>query len=157
MVVVNMAKWLSDFTEDRMYCCPAADDGFLPSYRHYPAKYIGNYVSGDVKYVAVVAACVRLNRTGPDEVLWKFTDISDEDAIAKAEAVRLKTGRNRRPCIVFLQEDLSVTAFPYDMRGGLQSSRVYFDISEIEPIKDVKELAINLRRTSWTNLARWKP
>src|SRR5689334_242315 len=131
MVVVNMAKWPADYTDHKMYCCPATERGFDNNYRHYPAKYIANYVSKGAKYIGVVAACVRLNRSSPDEVLWKFDEISDEDAIARAEAVRAATRRNPRPCLVILQSQLSATDFVYDALGGLQGSRTYFDLSDL--------------------------
>lgn len=155
MVVVNVATWPSDFAEHRMYCCPATENGFHKDYRHYPARYIGDYVSKGVRYIAVVDACVRLNRSGPDEVLWKFGDLTDEDAIARSEEARAATNRNQRPCLVFLQGNLSRTEFVYDPLGGLQSSRVYFDLTDLAP-KDVKDLAGKLCEVPWTALAKWR-
>lgn len=156
MVVVNMAKWPSDFQEDRMYCCPAEENGFDASYRHYPAKYIANYISKGARYIAVIGACVRLNKSSPDEVLWKFSEIADVEAIDRAEAVRAKTRRNPRPCLVFLQVELSSTDFQYDHDGGFQSSRTYFDVSELEPT-GVKDLAAKLRQVPWSVLPKWRP
>lgn len=153
MVAVNMAKWPDDFVVHKMYCCPATENGWADGYRHYPARYIANYVSKGAKYVGVVKACVHLRKIGADRVLWKFDDISDAEAIAEAEIVRAATRRNQRPCIVFLQSQLSVTDFVYDLRGGLQSSRIYFDLSDLEPI-DVKDLACKLRSSSWSSLAK---
>lgn len=150
-----MAKWPSDFSEDRMYCCPATERGFHASYRQYPSKYIGNYVSKGVKYVAVVKACVRLNKNSADEVLWKFGDMSDEDAIAQANEVRTKTRRNPKPCLVLLQTELSATEFEYDYEGGFQSSRTYFDLSELGPT-DIKDLAKKLRETCWSSVPKLK-
>ncbi len=156
LVVVNASKFPSDFIDYRMYCCPATEGGFHDSYVHMPAKYIGNYVSQGVKYVGVVAAAVRLNKTGPAEVLWKFDDISDEDAIARAEEVRIASRRNSKPCMVILQSDLSVTDFVYDLRGGLMMSRLVFDVKELEPT-GIKDLAIKLRTASWSGLPKLKP
>jgi hypothetical protein len=156
MLVANMAKWPKDFMEHKMYCCPATEDGFEGSYRHYPAKYIGNYVSKNVNYIALVAACVRLRKEGPDEVLWKYDDISDEDAIARAEEVRRLTRRNPRPCLVFLETQLSQTDFVYDQGGGLMGSRTYFDISQLKAT-DVKDLATKLRSITWSALPKYAP
>lgn len=155
MVVVNMAKWPMDFVEHKMYCCPATEDGFVPSYKHYPAKYIANYVSNGAKYIGVVSACIKLHKVGPDEVLWKFGDIDDAAAMERAEEVRAKTRRNERPCLVFLQSQLSQTDFVYDSMGGLQGSRIYFDLTEIAPT-DVKDLATKLREVPWSLLAKFK-
>ena len=153
LVVVNMAKWPTDFSDHRMYCCPAAENGFHASYRQYPAKYIGNYVSKGVKYIGVVEACVRLNKLGNDEVLWKFGEISDEDAIRKSNEVRSLTRRNPKPCLVMLQTELSATDFEYDYSGGFQSSRTYFDLSDLDFL-DVKDLATELRSNPWSTIAK---
>ena len=81
MVVVNAARTPRDFIDHRVYSCPAAQNGFHNIYVHHPAKYIGNYVNKGVRYIGIVAACVRLNKSGTDEVLWKFDDIDDGEAI----------------------------------------------------------------------------
>lgn len=155
MVVTNMAKWPSDFVEHRMYSCPAHEDGFHKSYKQYPARFIGNYVTKGVKYLAIVAACVHLRKNEPDRVLWKYDDISDEEAIARAEAVRKATRRNERPCLVILQSQLTTTDFQYDQGGGLMGSRVYFDVSEFQT-EGVKDLAAALRETAWSGVPKWQ-
>lgn len=155
MVVVNEAAWPEDFALHKMYCCPATENDWEKGYRHYPARYIGNYVSKGVRYIGVVGACVHLRKDHPDRVLWKYDDISDEEAIAEAERVRKATNRNPRPCIVFLQTQLSATDFQYDVRGGLQSSRIYFDVSSLEP-RDVKDLAAKLRERPWSEVPKLK-
>jgi hypothetical protein len=153
MVVVNIAMWHQDFTEHRMYCCPATEDGFEKGYVHYPAKYLANYTSKGAHYVSMVAACVRLRKNGPDEVLWKFDDISDEDAIIEAERVRKITRRNERPCLVFLQSQPKATNFVYDPSGGLMSSRAYFDLTTVAP-DGIKDLADKLRDIPWSALPK---
>lgn len=153
MVAVNMATWPSDFTEHRMYCCPAMENGFAEGYRHYPARYIANYVSKWAKYMGVVAACVHLRKDHPDRVLWKYDDIADEEAIARADAVRAATRRNPRPCLLFLQFQLSATDLVYDIRGGLQSSRIYFDVSGLGA-GNVKDVAARLRDVPWSEVPK---
>ena len=153
MVVVNMAKWPDDFLVHRMYSCPATDVDFTPSYKHYPARYIANYVSKGAPYVGVVAACVHLRKESPDRVLWKYDDLNDEEAIQRAEEVRAITRRNGRPCLVFLQSQLSATGFVYDTKGGLMGSRQYFDVSSLEAA-DVKSLAKKLRDVPWSLLPK---
>lgn len=153
MVVTNMAKWPSDFVEHRMYSCPAHENDFHKSYKQYPARYIGNYVTKGVKYVGVVAACVHLRRDNPDRVLWKFDDITDGEAIQRAEEVRKKTRRNERPCLVLLQSQLSTTDFEYDQSGGLMGSRIYFDVAGLA-VTDVKDLAKKLKLVKWSGLPR---
>ena len=156
MVVVNAARTPRDFIDHRVYSCPATQNGFHKSYMHHPAKYIGNYVNKGVKYIGIVAACVRLNKSGPDEVLWKFDDIDDREAIIRAEQARATTRRNVRPCLVFLQSLLSVTDLEYDHAGGPQGSHFNFDLTELAPI-DVKDLARKLRETTWSSLKKWYP
>ena len=155
MVVTNMAKWPSDFVTHRMYSCPAHEDGFHKSYKQYPARFIGNYVTKGFKYVAVVAACVHLRKDHPDRVLWKYDDITDEEAIERAEAVRKASRRNERPCLVILQSQLTTTDFQYDQGGGLMGSRVYFDVSEFKAA-GVKDLAVALRGVAWSGVPKWK-
>jgi hypothetical protein len=128
MVIVNAARTPRDFIDHRMYCCPAAENGFDKNYKHHPTKYIGNYVNKGVNYVGIVAACVRLNKSGVDQVLWKFDEISDSEAIKRAEEVRNATNRNPRPCLVFLESQLSYTKLDYDHPGGPQNSHFNFDL-----------------------------
>ena len=157
MVVANMSKAMSD-VEARLYLCPTKEEDFELGHVHHPAKYLACYVGGGPKYVAEVAACVRVGKTKPSEVLWKFTDASDEDLIAKAkESLKTTENTNRLPPrLVFLLENLSRTDFQYDLSGGMQSSRIYFDVTEIEPT-DIKDLAQKLTRIRWSELAKWKP
>jgi hypothetical protein len=156
MVAVNMATWPSDLIDHKMYCCPATESGFADGYRHYPAKYIANYVSKGAKYLGVVAACVHLRKDRPDRVLWKYDDVSDEDAITRAVAARNTTRRNPLPCLVFLESQLAATDFQYDKRGGLMSSCAYFDVSDLRT-DSVKELAAELRELPWSGVPKRKP
>lgn len=155
LVVVNMSKWPTDLWDHRMYCCPAAEGGFERTYSHSPAKYIASYVQKGCNWVAVVAACVRLGRDRPHEVLWKFDDVADVDAVQRAEEVRAETKRNFKPCLVFLQSRLKSTKFEYDHAGGLQSSRVYFDLSGDAP-NSVDDVAALLSATPWSQLPKWR-
>ena len=120
---------------------------------HYPARFIGNYVNKGVKYVGVVAACVHLRKTGEDRVLWKYDDIDDAEAIRRAEEVRAITRRNGRPCLVFLESQLTTTDFAYDLNGGLMGSRQYFDVSSLK-VEDVKSLAQELCDVTWSTLPK---
>lgn len=153
MVVVNASKWPHDFAQHHMYCCPAAEGGFDDSAKHVPAKYVANYVQKNIQYIAVVAACVRLNAEGEDEVLWKFDEISDEEAIARANEVRKSTQRFQKPCLVFLESQLSRTDIVYDRNGGFMGTRMYADVTTLEPT-DVKDLATKLRKVPWSQLPK---
>ena len=54
-----------------------------------------------------MGACVRLNESATDEVLWKIDDIGDDETFFGAEHARAETNRYVRPCLVFLQSQLS--------------------------------------------------
>ena len=137
-----------------MYCCPCTEDGFSIGYRHYPAKYMAPYWQKQCWAVAIVSACVRLLPKG-GEVLWRFSDLEDEEAINRAEVVRAATKRNDRPCLVFLMEQSVRTEFVYDSHGGMQGSRFYFDLADMEP-KDVRDLAEKLRDVPMSAMPRWR-
>lgn len=152
-----MAQSIPDLV-DRMYLCPATEGGFEPRYIHYPARYMAAYVDKGARYVAEVRACVRVSSKNPDEVLWKFTEDEDKNLIIEAKAALLQTRSTNRhpPRIVFLLGQPKETAFTYDLKGGLQMSRVYFDITALEAT-DLVDLAKKLRTASWSQLPRWKP
>lgn len=159
LVVVNMAKSLEDIRE-RIYICPSKQDDFEVGYIHHPSKYLACYTNNDaILYVAVVAACVRVTKHAEDSVLlWKYSDAEDEELITKARSFigKTKSPSTVPPRLVFLLEDLSSTSFSYDVGGGLQSGRIYFDLTQLEPT-DVKDLAVKLRTVSWSTLPKWKP
>lgn len=160
MVVPNLAKFPRDLTERHMYSCPCTEDGFDPSYRHYEAKYLGNYINKGVQVVSVVTACVRISTKGNSGILWQFGEIDEAEAFEQAErrlALAAKEGiHHERPRLVFLQEQLSRTDFQWDASGGLQGSRVYFDLTELAPT-DVKDLATKLRDVPWSALPKCRP
>lgn len=156
MVAVNMAKSRQDVML-RAYLCPSLENDFQTGYVHYPAKYLACFVNGGAKHMGEVEACVRLHKSGGDEVLWKFKETPDEELFARAREAQKKTVTgNKPPCLVFLLSSLTNTDFQYDSRGGLQSSRIYFDVSSLHP-NDLKDLSAKLRGTSWAAMPRWKP
>lgn len=156
LVVVNMSSWPEDFTQYRMYCCPATDGGFDSRYRHYPAKHLAPYWSGGCRAIALVAACVRLGKDQPDEVIWKFSDISDEEAIAQARRMRADTRRNPTPCLVFVLTELRRTEFMRDAAGGMQGPREFFDVSKWNS-ETSKTLADSLNGKPWSMVDKWRP
>lgn len=153
MVVVNQSKWPSDFLEHQMYCAPTEGHAWRSSYRHVPARYIGNYVNRSVRTVGVVAACVHLRLPGPHTVLWNYGELDDAEAIVRAERVRSETRRHPRPCIVLLQSDLTETNFPEEMPEAFRASRQFFDLALLEPT-DVKDLAQKLRSEFWSTMLK---
>lgn len=157
LLVVNMAKNLPDIRL-RIYVCPSEENGFHGSHLHAPAKYIACYVQAGAKYVGEVGACVRINKTGPAEVLWKFGEESDSEYIKRAQAALKETLTLNRipPRLIFLIDNLSATDFVHDTGNSLLASRVYFDITEMG-VTDVKDLAVKLKSAIWSALPRWKP
>lgn len=157
LVAVNMAQSIPDLV-DRMYLCPAIEGGFEPRYIHYPARYMAAYVDKGARYVAEVRACIRVSNKNPDEILWKFTEDEDKRLIIEARAAMLQTRSTNRlpPRLVFLLGQPKETALTYDLKGGLQMSRVYFDITALEAT-DLPDLAQKLKTVSWSQLPRWKP
>jgi hypothetical protein len=160
MVVVNLADFDFEFTKHGIYTCPSEADGFRPSYKHYPAKYAGIYINKGAPFVAEVDALVRLPSEGNGIVVWKFVDKQDESLVEEAirrrhEAVFERTGRvvNQTPCHVFLFGTKRRTDFAYDIPGGLQGSRQYFDLSLL-PIDGIDSLASELRNTTWSGLPK---
>ncbi len=151
MVVVNAAKWPKDFLEHKVYSCPAED----PSYKHYPAKYIGDYISKGVPYVGVVQACVRLSADGRHRIMWQFDEIDEGEAIREAIVRERETRHGKYPRLVFLHSQVTKTEFRYDSPGGPQGSTYYFDLSELAP-GNVKELADGLQETWWSAMPKWR-
>jgi hypothetical protein len=155
LVVFNMAKSLEDISR-RMYLCPSEENDFKVGFVHHEARYGGCYVGGGAKYIAEIGACVRVGKIS-DEVLWKFTHEADESLIGRArEALNTTSSINRvPPRLVFLFEKLASTDLVYDFLGGVQQSRIYFDLTDLAPT-DIHDLATKLRDVPWSVLPKWK-
>lgn len=154
-MVANMSRHLDDI-KSRTYLCPSKEADFEPRYKHYPARYIACFVSGGAKYVGEVDACIRLTVSSPPEVLWKFTAAGDGELVDLALRKQSCTpSPNRPPCLVFLIGDLTNTDFVYDLKGGMQQSCAYFDLSSISPA-DLRDVATKLRSNPWSSLPKYK-
>ena len=160
MVVLNLAAFDFEFTQHGIYTCPSEREGFKASYKHYPARYAGIYINKGARFVAEVDAVIRLQSETEGQLLWKFVDRPDENLISEARTKRKgakweRTGRvlNQAPCLVFLFGAKRRTSFDYDISGGLQSSRQYFDLRSLE-VDNVTDLAVALKQTTWTVLPK---
>ncbi|MFN8219587.1 MAG: hypothetical protein U0S12_05580 [Fimbriimonadales bacterium] len=155
LVAVNMKDSFLDIANG-MYLCPATEGGFVPAHAHVPVKYMACCVQQGAKYIGEVIACVRLNRSQPDEVLWKFGEDGDAELIVAARAKqKISTSHQHPPCLVFLLGRMAGTDFVRDKAGGLQNSCVVFDLTDLAPA-DLTDLAAKLRSVPWSALPRLK-
>lgn len=145
--VVNCSGRPKDVVEGGVYICPARGG----PYKHARAKYFGMYQGKSVRHVAAIEAVVRFDEDNAS-LQWKNIDANDEVLLARARERRdaLRPGADVR---VFLLGERFATDFRKTTSGGLQASKLYFDVGSLAP-KDAEHLATELRGKTWDQLRR---
>lgn len=144
--VVNCSGWPGDVTNDNVYMCPAKGG----AYNHSRAKYFGMYQGKSVRKIALIEALVELDQEGNGKVRWKHVSVADDELVARAQAKRLKLRPRAEGLRVFLLGSLHDTDFKKPTKGGMQTSKRYFDVERVGAA-DEAELALKLLGKTWTN------
>jgi hypothetical protein len=144
--VVNCSGIPTDVTDHGVYICPAEGG----PYKHSRAKYFGMYQKKTVGHIAHIDAVVRFGADGMASIQWNNGDTSDDALVARASELRasLRPGAAVR---VFLLGQRFATDFKKTTSGGLQGSKLYFDVARLEP-KSAEDLAAKLLGKSWNDL-----
>lgn len=144
--VVNCSGRPADVIEGGVYICPARGG----PYKHARAKYFGMYQNKSVRHVTHIDAVVRFDEDGGVALQWNNTDARDEDLVARARERRdaLRPGASVR---VFLLGTRFATDFKKTTSGGLQGSKLYFDVGGLNAA-DAEDLAAKLQGKTWAEV-----
>lgn len=144
--VVNCSGRPDDVITHCVYICPAKTG----AYQHSRAKYFGMYASKAVRRVALIEAVVEVDGAEAN-VRWKHVDTADADLVARAVERKSRLRAPGDAVRVFLLGPQHETLFEKRSRGGMQGSKMYFDVSPLDPV-DAADLAVKLRDKSWADL-----
>ncbi|MCT7972040.1 hypothetical protein [Laspinema olomoucense] len=144
--VVNCRVSFDDVLQHQIYVCPATDG----SYNHRRSLYFGMYRNKRVEQIAKIEAVVDLESEETSSIKWKNIDKFDLELVEMARSRRSQIDNSWYPARVFILADLHSTDFVKTSPGGMQSSKQYFDISQVNVI-DAEDLARKLMGKNWEN------
>ena len=144
--VVNCSGRPSEITAENVYICPATGG----AYNHSRARFFGMYRKLTVRHVALIEAVIDLAGDGTANIRWKNVDMPDSELIPRAIEKRHRLRPGADPLRVFLLGQLYETDFKKPTKGGMQTSKRYFDMEKVAPI-DAADLAEKIRGKSWAS------
>jgi hypothetical protein len=145
--VVNCADTLDEIQNKNIYVCPTSGG----AYSHSRCKYFGIYKNKTVSKIALIEAVVDIEDTSNQRIKWKnIYDTDDKKLIKKALSKAIIVKPNEYPVRVFLLGELYDTNFIKDTIGGMQWSKMYFDIKKLN-VFSALELAEKLNGKTWSN------
>lgn len=144
--VVNCSGRPTEITSDRIYICPAKGG----AYNHARAQYFGMYREKAVQMIAQIEAVVEVEADLTSSIRWSNVRKPDAELLDRAQKAKLKLRPGDVASRVFLLGELHETKFTKPTKGGMQTSKRYFDIEAVAP-KDAADLAIKLRGKTWND------
>lgn len=152
--VVNCARSFDFIRQNDAYFCPVEGG----AYSHRPCRFFGMYRNKRVEIVAEIEAVIDVSKDLKAEVLWENSGQSESQLqqIAIDKAIKFRRRYHEPPIRVFLLSNLTPTNFVKDTQGGMQTSKMYLDVSSLNA-KDALELAARLKGQHWSEfkLYRW--
>lgn len=145
--VVNCAGIPEEVIDGNVYMCPATGG----AYSHGRCKYFGMYRQKRVEVIALIEAIVDVELGVGETLKWKNIKAKNSDLFEKARSKVDEFRPNEGPVRVFLLGPLYQTDFQKDSPRGMQTSKMYFDISRLQE-KGAEELAEKLRGMPWSAL-----
>jgi hypothetical protein len=144
--VVNCSGRPSEITAENVYICPAKGG----PYNHSRARFFGMYREKSVRRVAIIEAVIDVSEDGAAKIRWKNVDTPDAELLSLAVEKRNRLRSGLDPLRVFLLGKLYDTDFKKPTKGGMQTSKRYFDVERLAPT-DAADLAEKLRGRSWAS------
>lgn len=144
--VVNCSGRPSEITAENVYMCPAKGG----AYNHSRARFFGMYRGKSVRQVAIIDAVIDVGEDGAAKIRWKNVDTPDAELVSLAIEKRNRLRPGVDPLRVFLLGKLYDTDFRKPTKGGMQTSKRYFDVERLAPT-DAADLAEKLRGRSWAS------
>jgi hypothetical protein len=141
--VVNCGRTHSEIARENVYICPAKGG----AYNHSRSNFFGVYHGKTVRHVAAVEAVVDMG-DGDPTLRWKNVETPDSELLARAREKRDRLRPGGDPIRVFLLGPLRETDFRKPTKGGMQTSKRYFDVERVHAV-DAADLAERLRGKTW--------
>lgn len=146
--VVNCSGSIENINEQGVYICPTSGG----AYSHKRCLYFGSYGGNKkVDTISKIRAVLEYDDGKDGRVSWNNTDETGKSLIAegagKLKVLGCVTGSVR----VFLLGERFSTNFLKDTKGGMQQSKLYFDVSELNA-DNAGELANLLIDRNWSSL-----
>lgn len=158
--IVNCAQFYDEIEQGEAYLCPAEGS----AYSHKPCRFFGLYRNKSVESVAEIEAVVDVAEESKSdtlimraEILWTNSNRSNSQHQKVAIERALRFRPDKLPIRVFLLANRTATDFIKDSQGGMQTSKMYLDVSPLNA-KDAKDLAAKLEGKQWSDLKfySWK-
>jgi hypothetical protein len=108
------------------------------------------YREKSVRRVAIIEAVIDVSEDGAAKIRWKNVDTPDAELLSLAVEKRNRLRSGLDPLRVFLLGKLYDTDFKKPTKGGMQTSKRYFDVERLAPT-DAADLAEKLRGRSWAS------
>jgi hypothetical protein len=144
--IVNCSGRPAEILKENVYICPAKGG----AYSHARARFFGMYQGKAVRQVAVIEAVIELDGDDDAKLRWNNVEVPDDALIARAIEKRDRLRPGLGPVRVFLLGRLHETDFKKPTKGGMQTSKRYFDVERTGAI-DAGTLADKLRGESWAD------
>lgn len=146
--VVNCSGSFENVLEHGIYTCPTSGG----AYSHRRCKYFGAYGGNKlVEIVCEIRAVLEFESSECTKLSWNNTEESRkslvDEGIQKLKALNQSDDNVR----VFLLGQRVPTKFVKDTKGGMQQSKLYFDITDLQA-KDTEHLAMLLESRKWSDL-----
>ena len=145
--VVNCAGLPEHVLVSGVYMCPTAGG----AYNHSRCKYFGMYRQKRVERVALIEAVVDVELGVGDNLKWLNIECEPRQLYERAQKKVTELCPDEGPTRVFLLGSLYETDFRKDSPGGMQASKRYFDISELQ-VETAEQLAEALKGKRWSEL-----
>jgi hypothetical protein len=145
--VVNCVGYPDDILIHNVYMCPASSG----PYNHGRCEYFGMYRQKKVERVGQIIAVIDVESRENVTIKW-INDNSNKKKLKELAIEKVYSLREESlPVRIFLLGELFETNFLKDSRGGMQSSKQYFDIRKLEP-ENANDLAIKLNGKTWSEI-----
>jgi hypothetical protein len=144
--VVNCRVSFDSVFQNQVYTCPAKGG----QYNHRRSSYFGTYRNKCVEQIAAIEAVVDLESKDDAKLVWRNDNRSEAELVNIAIERRQQIGESFYPARVFILGHLFSTNFSKASSGGMQGSKQYFDIGNLD-VKNAEDLAIKLRGKTWEN------
>ena len=143
--VVNCTGSYENFLDHGAYLCPTQGG----AYSHQRCKYFGGYKRKEVNHIAEIRAVVDVDKNGSSSINWNNSGEDQQQLIDEAIRMAEQLWPDRNDARVFLLGDRFETSFSKDSKGGMQQSKLYFDISKLDT-EDAADVAQKLMGKFWS-------
>lgn len=142
--VVNCTGSIENFMDHGVYLCPTQGG----AYSHQRCKYFGAYRLKEVNHIAEIRAVVDVGHD-TSKINWNNSGEDQRQLLEEATHFANLLWPGRDSARVFLLGERFETQFTKDSAGGMQQSKLYFDVSTLDA-EDAADLAVKLKNKKWS-------